>query len=127
MQANYKKQRKNTKFKETVGSRYVSQNQLDKACFRHDMNFRDFKDLTGRTAYKILHHKAFHVIKNPKYDEYERSLASMAYDFFDKKILVVVLKMGTCQTAVSRRTKPIIRKPKERKVQSSLIDSIWGC
>ena len=37
------------KFKETGDSRYVS-NELDKACFQHDMAYGDFKDLTRRIA-----------------------------------------------------------------------------
>ena len=38
----------------------------------------DFKDLTRRTTSdKILHGKAFNVAKNPKYDRYQRGLASM--------------------------------------------------
>ena len=33
----------------------------------------DFKDLTRRTVPdKILRDKAFNVVKNPKYDEYQR-------------------------------------------------------
>ena len=38
------------KFKETCYSRYFYQNKLDKACFRHDMAYGDFKYLTRRTA-----------------------------------------------------------------------------
>ena len=38
------------KFKETGDSRYIYQNELDKACFQHDMTYGDFKDLNGRTA-----------------------------------------------------------------------------
>ena len=38
------------KFKETRDSRYTYQNELDKACFQHDMAYGDFKDLTRRTA-----------------------------------------------------------------------------
>ena len=38
------------KFKETGDSRYIYQNELDKACFQHDMVYGDFKDLTRRTA-----------------------------------------------------------------------------
>ena len=34
------------KFKETRDSRYICQNELDKACFQHDMAYGDFKDLT---------------------------------------------------------------------------------
>ena len=74
------------KFKETRDSRYIYQNELDKACFQHDMAYGDFKDLTRRTASdKILCDKAFNIAKNPKYDGYQRGLASMVYKFFDKK------------------------------------------
>ena len=74
------------KFKETGDSRYIYQNELDKACFQHDMAYGDFKDLTRRTASdKILRDKAFHIAKNPKYDLYQRRIASMFYKFFDRK------------------------------------------
>ena len=37
-----------------------------------------FKDFTRRTASdKILRNKAFNITKNPKYDLYQRSFASM--------------------------------------------------
>ena len=74
------------KFKQTGGSRYIYKNELDKACFQHDMAYRDFKDLKKRTAAdKILTDKAFNIAKNPKYDGYQRGLASMVYKFFDNK------------------------------------------
>ena len=42
------------------------------------MDYGDLKDLTRRTAsHKILRDKAFNIAKNPKYDGYEWSLASM--------------------------------------------------
>ena len=51
------------KFKETGDSRYIYQNELDKACFQHEMTYGDFKDLTRRTASdKILHDKAFNIM-----------------------------------------------------------------
>ena len=37
---------------------------------------------------KVLRDKTFIIAKNVKYDEYQRSLASMAYNFFDKNILL---------------------------------------
>ena len=50
------------------------------------MTYRDFKDLRRRTASdKILRDKAFNIAKNPKYDGYQRGLASMVYKLFDKK------------------------------------------
>ena len=48
------------KFKETGDSQYIYQNELDKACFQHDITYEDFKDLTKRTASdNILCEKAF--------------------------------------------------------------------
>ena len=38
------------KLKETGDSWYIYQNELDKACFKRDMAYRDFKDSTRRTA-----------------------------------------------------------------------------
>ena len=50
------------------------------------MAFGDFKDLKRTTfSDKILRDKAFNIAKNPKYDGYQRGLASMVYKFFDKK------------------------------------------
>ena len=65
------------KFKETGDSRYIYQNEL------HDMAYGDFKDLTRTTVSdKILHDEAFNIAKKPKYDGYQRSLASVIYKFF---------------------------------------------
>ena len=86
---------------------YIYQNELNKACFQHDMAYGDFKDLVRRTASdKVLHDTAFDIAKNQKYDKYHRGLSSMVYKFFNKKsalltvnlLLVVVLKMKTWQT-----------------------------
>ena len=50
------------KFKETGDTRYIYKNELDKACFQHDMEYGDFKDLKRRTASDtILSDKAFNI------------------------------------------------------------------
>ena len=55
---------------------------------------RDFEDLDQRIAAdKVLRDKAFNITKNPKYDGYQRGLASMFYKFFDKNLLVELLKV----------------------------------
>ena len=36
--------------------------------------------------------KAFNIAKNPKYDGYQRGLASVVYKLFDNKLLTAVLK-----------------------------------
>ena len=73
-------------FNQTGDLRYIYRNELDKAYFQHDMAYGDFKDLKKRIAAdKILRDKALNIAKNPKYDGYQRGLASMVYKFFDKK------------------------------------------
>ena len=70
------------KFKETDDTNYIYKNKLDKACFQHDMAYRDFKDLKRRTfSDRFLRDKAFNIAKNPKYDEY----LLWFINFFDKK------------------------------------------
>ena len=65
---------------------YIYKNELDKAFIQHDMAYGDFKDLKRRTfSDEVLRDKAFNTTKNPKYDEYQRGLVSMVYNFFDKK------------------------------------------
>ena len=84
------------KLRDTEDSRYFQRNKLDKTR-RHA--YGDFKDLPrGTASVKVLRDKAFHVVKSPKYDGYQRGLASMVYKLFDKKLLVAILKMKPCQT-----------------------------
>ena len=73
------------KFKETGDTNYIYKNELDKACFQHDVIYGGFKDLKRTFSDKLLRDKTFIIIKNPKYDGYQRGLASMVYKFFDKK------------------------------------------
>ena len=79
-------------FKETGDTNYIYKNELDKACFQPDMAYGDFKDLARRTASdKVLRDKAFNIAKNPKYDGYQRGLASMVINFLIKSRKVVIL------------------------------------
>ena len=79
------------KFKQTGDSRYIYKNELDKVCFQQNMAYVDFKDIAKRTAAnKVLRNKAFNIAKDPKYDGYQRGLASMVYKFLDKKTVVVL-------------------------------------
>ena len=73
------------KFKETGDTNYIYKNELDKACFQHDMPYRDFKGLARRTASdKVLRDKGFSIAKSPNYYGYQRGIASMFCKFFDK-------------------------------------------
>ena len=74
------------KYKERGDTSYIYKNELDKACFPHDIAYGNFKDLAKRTASdKVLRDKAFNITKNAKYDGYQRGLASMFYKFCDEK------------------------------------------
>ena len=138
-------------FKRTGDTRYIYRNELDKACFQHDSAYADHKDLINRTeANKVLRDKAYDIASNPKYDGYQRGLASMVYKFFDKKSTAdpsslertgsgfKKLKNTTKPTAgpsalarnssilAHERHKPIIIKFNKRKVYSQFKGNIWG-
>ena len=90
--------------------------------------FSDSKDLTKRTgADKILKNKAFDIAKDPKYDGYQRGLASMVYKFFDSKVSGIGAKLTLQNEQLANELhKPIIRKFKKRKVYSTFKDNILG-
>ena len=116
------------KFKEAGDTNYIYKNELDKACFQHDMAFGDFEDLTKKTAAdKVLRDKAFKIVSDQKYDGYQRGLASMVYKFFDKKLQGSGLASNKENIQLADELhEPIIRKFKERKMHSSFTDNIWG-
>ena len=102
------------KFKETGDTNYIYKNELDKACFVHD-------------ADKILNNQAFDIAKDPKYDGYQRGLASMVYKFFDSKVSGSGAKLTLQNEQLAEELhKPIIRKFEKRKVYSTFKDKIWG-
>ena len=74
------------KFMQTGSTDFIYKNELDKACFQHDMAYGKSKDLVKRTqSDKVLKDRAFKIASNPKCDGYQRGLDSMVYKFFDKK------------------------------------------
>ena len=93
------------------------------------MAYGDFKDLAKKTsADEVLKYKAFNIAKDPKYDGYQRGIASMVYRFFDCKTKGSGIKNGIKQNhqLAEELHKPVIRKCKKRKVHSAFIDNIWG-
>ena len=93
------------------------------------MAYGDFKDLKRRKCSdKVVRDKAFNIAKNPKYDRYQRGLASMVYMFFDKKSKgsSVNMPLKFNEQLAEELHKPIITKFKERNVYSGFKDNIWG-
>ena len=81
-----KKKERIEKFMQTGNTNFIYKNELDKACFQHDIVYGKSKDLTKRTqSDKILRDKAFKIASSLKYDGYQRGLASMVYKFLDEK------------------------------------------
>ena len=89
------------------------------------MTYGYFKGLARKTASdKVLRDKAFNIAKNPKYDGYQRGLASMVYKFFDKKS---ASGSGIANNEIKQNLKlpeklhkPIIRNFKKRTACSRL-------
>ena len=94
------------------------------------MAYGSFKDLKRTTfSDKVLRYKAFNIAKNPKYDEYQRGLASLVYTVFDKKSK----GSGVANNDIKQNLqlaeelyKPFIRNFKKRTVYSGFKDNIWG-
>ena len=99
------------KFMQTGNTNFIYKNELDKACFQHDMAYGKSKDLTKRTqSDKVLKDKAFKIASDPKYDGYQRGLASMVYKFFDKKSSGSGIVNEPNYQLANELHKPIIRK-----------------
>ena len=78
---------------QTGNTDYIYKNNLDKACFQHDIVDGKYKDLTKRAGSdEVFREKPFKIASNPKYDGYQRGLASVVYKFFDKKSKVSRIK-----------------------------------
>ena len=99
------------KFMQTGNTIFIYKNELDKACFQHDMAYGKTKDLVKRTqSDKVLKNKALKIASDPKYDGYQRGLASMVYKFFDKKSKGSGIANEPNYQLANEFHKPIIRK-----------------
>ena len=130
-------------FKCTGDTRLLYINELDKACFKHDAAYAQYKDVENRLiSDQKLKNSTYDIASNPKYDGYQRGLASMVYKFFDSKVAPLDKKTmsgkGNAKPSSLGRTKevnkilaeklhkPVIKKFNKRKVYSQFKDNIWG-
>ena len=110
---------------QTGNTDFIYRNELDKACFQHDMAYGKSKDLAKRTqSDKVLRDKAFKIVSDPKYDGYQRGLLSMVYKFFDKKFSRSGVNAEPNYQLTNELHSQIIRKLKRRKVCSLFRDNI---
>ena len=112
---------------QTGNTNFFYRDELDKACFQHNIAYGKSNDLIKRTqADKVSKNKAFKIDSDPKYHGYQRGLASMVYKFFDKKSKGSGIINEPNYQLTNELHKPIIRKFKKRKVFSLFRDNIWG-
>ena len=116
-------------FKQTGDSRYIYQNELDKVCFRHDMAYGDFKDLTRKKLLIkccVIRHAILLEIRNMM--DIKEVLLQWLTKLLIKKLPVVVLKMRiymSGQQLAEHLYKSVIRKFKKKKY-SRLLKTIFG-
>ena len=68
------------KFIQTGNTNFIYRNELDKACFQHNITYGKSKDLAKVTeSDKVLRDKSFKITSDSKYDSYQRGLASIIY------------------------------------------------
>ena len=104
-------------FMQTGNTDLIYRNELHKACFQHDMTYGKSKGLAKRTqSIKILRDKAFIIASDPKYDGYQRGLASVVYKFFNKKSSGSGVDAELNYHVTNELHRQIIRKFKKRKV-----------
>ena len=91
------------------------------------MAYGDFKDLAKRTASdKVLRSKAFKTVSDKKYDGYQKGLALMVDEFFDKKSQANGLANNKENIQLADELhKPVIRKLEKEKCILHLKIILW--
>ena len=101
----------NCKVMQTGNTNFIYKNELDKAYFQNDMAYGKTKDLVKKAqSDKFLKDKSFKIASDPKYDVYQRGLASMVYKFYDKKSSGSGMVNEPNYQLANELYKPIIRK-----------------
>ena len=114
-------------FMQIGNTNFIYRNQFGKACFQHGMAHGRTKDLEKRAqSDKVLRDQAFKIASDPKYDGYQRGLASMVYKFFDKKSSGNGITNEPNYQLENELHKAIFRKFKNRNLYSSFRDNIWS-
>ena len=112
-----KNKERTEKFMQTRNTDFICRNELDKACLQHDMAYGKSKDLAKRTqSDKVLRDNSFETASDVKYDGYQRGLASVVYNIFDKKSSGSGVAIGPNYQLANELHRQIIRNLKRRKV-----------
>ena len=78
--------------------------ELDKACFKPHAAYAKYKDVENiLISDKKLRNSAYDIASNPKYDGYQRDLASTVYKFLTQKLVHSTKKLCQVKVMQSRR------------------------
>ena len=103
-------------FMQTWNTDFIYKYELDKACFQHNMAYGKSKDLVQRSqSNKVLKDKAFKIANDPKYEGYQRGLASMIYKFLIKNLVEVVLLMNQIISSQTSFINQLLENSKKEK------------
>ena len=122
-----KNKEKILKFMQTGITHFTYKNEVNKACFQDGMAYGKSKDLAKTIqSDKVLRDKVFKIINDPKYDGYERGLASMVFKFFDRRSSGSGVATEPIYQLENELHKQVVRKFKSRKVYSFFRENIWA-
>ena len=115
------------KFLQTGNTDFIFKNKLDKTWFQLDMAYVKSKDLSKRTeSDKELRDKAFKIASDPKYDGYQRGLALIVYEFFDKKSGGSGVDAESNYQLANELHRQITRRKEKRRTVYSSLETIFG-
>ena len=80
-------------FKRTGDTHLLYRNDLDKACFKYGAAYAKYKDVENRLiSDQKLRNSVYDIASNPKYNGYQKGLASMLYKFLTQKLLRLIMQ-----------------------------------
>ena len=110
---------------QTGNTDFIYKNELDKACFQHDMAYGKTKDLVKITqSDKLLKDKAFKIARDPKLRWLSKRL-SWFISFLIKNLVEVVSLMNQIINWQMNLINQLLEKFKKREVYSFL-ETIFG-
>ena len=111
---------------QTGNTDFIYKIELEKACVQQDMAYGKSKDLTKRTqSDKVLRNKAFKIAIDSKYNGYQRELASIVYNFFDKNQVETVLLLNQIINLQMNFISRSLENSREKK-SIHLLETIFG-
>ena len=106
--------------RETGNLKNLYKNELDQACFAHDVSCSDSKDLAKRTiSYKILKDRVAEIARTRGNEGHQTTLVSMVYKLFDRK-------WGSGVSVNEQLHKPVIKRNSKEETFMQNLKTVFG-